>query len=79
MQNLTLRSRVGADGNLHLDIPTTLTNTDLDVIVWLRPINVSDNDERQETFVEWWTKQLANMPSSENHAERDRARYALHS
>ncbi len=70
MQNITLRSRVGTDGRLHLDIPTALTDTELDVIVWLRPVKVSDRD-RRETFSEWWAKQLATVPPHENRSEQD--------
>ena len=69
MQHIALRSRVGTDGKLHLDIPTQLTNTELDIIVWLRPILITDHD-RQETFSEWWAKQLAATPH-ENQRERD--------
>jgi hypothetical protein len=70
MQNITLRSRVGTDGRLYLDIPTRLTDTELDVIVWLRPIKASDHDKR-ETFSEWWAKQLGAIPHRENRPERD--------
>ncbi len=70
MQNITLRSRVGADGRLHLNIPTTLTDTELDVIVWLRPVKVADQD-RKEPFSEWWAKQFAAIPHHEDHSERD--------
>lgn len=70
MENVTLRSHVGADGKLRLDIPTGLTDTELDVVVWLRPVETADHD-RQETFSEWWAKQLATMPHREDYPERD--------
>ncbi|HEW97591.1 MAG: hypothetical protein DRR16_04910 [Candidatus Parabeggiatoa sp. nov. 3] len=69
MQNITLRSHVGADGNLHLNIPTALTNTELEVFVWLRPIEFS-RDSKQETFSEWWAKELASVPHRDNYSER---------
>jgi len=71
MQNITLRSHVGADGNLQLNIPTALPNTELDVLIWLNPINVSDNNESLETFSEWWAKELASVPHHNNEPKRD--------
>jgi hypothetical protein len=71
MQNMTLRSRVGADGNLQLNIPTTLPNTELDVLIWLNPTNLSENNESPETFSEWWAKELATVPHYDNDSERD--------
>ena len=43
MQIITVRSRVGSDGVLHLDIPSNYTEADLDVTVTVRP--VENNDE----------------------------------
>jgi hypothetical protein len=71
MENITLRSRVGADGNLHLSIPTALTNTELEVFVWLRPIEISNSSAKSETFSEWWAKELASVPHRDNDSERD--------
>jgi hypothetical protein len=38
MQTITLRSHVGADGVLRLDIPVDLADTDLEVVVTLQPL-----------------------------------------
>lgn len=38
MQSITLRSHVGPDGILHLQLPVDLKNTDLEVTVTLRAI-----------------------------------------
>lgn len=71
MQNLTLRSRVGADGHLHLNIPTTLANTELDVLIWLSPLNVSASNDSSESFSEWWAKELASVPNRNHDPKRD--------
>jgi hypothetical protein len=39
MQNITLRSHVGKDGILHLDIPVGLTDAELEVTVSLQPVD----------------------------------------
>ncbi|MDM8565056.1 hypothetical protein QUF74_05330 [Candidatus Halobeggiatoa sp. HSG11] len=70
MQNITLRSRVDADGNLQLNIPTTLPNTELDVLVFLRPVNSSDVN-KPKTFSERWYGKFKGMSDSKNNAERD--------
>ena len=41
MQTITVRSRVGSDGVLHLDIPSNYTEADLDVTVTVRPVENS--------------------------------------
>lgn len=38
MQSITLRSHVGTDGILHLDVPVGLHDTDLEVTVTLKPV-----------------------------------------
>ncbi len=38
MQNITLRSHVGSDGILHLDVPVGLTDADLEVTVTIQPV-----------------------------------------
>ena len=37
MQSITLRSYIGPDGILHLDVPVGLTNVDLEVMVIIQP------------------------------------------
>jgi hypothetical protein len=61
MQTITLRSRIGEDGTLHLDIPTNLSNTELEVVIWLRPVEAA-LDAQPERFSQWWAKQLAALP-----------------
>jgi hypothetical protein len=39
MRSILIRSRVGADGVLHLDIPSGLAETDVEVIVVLQPVS----------------------------------------
>ncbi len=70
IQNLTLRSHVGADGLLHLNIPTNLTETDLEITILIRPV-MADN-RQPEKFSEWWSKRLAKFPdAADKAAERD--------
>jgi len=38
MESVNLRSRVGADGILHLDIPSGFSNVELEVMVILQPL-----------------------------------------
>jgi hypothetical protein len=38
MQSIKVRSRVGSDGMLHLQIPAGIKNTDLEVIVVFQPV-----------------------------------------
>ncbi|EDN71140.1 hypothetical protein BGP_2108 [Beggiatoa sp. PS] len=46
MQNITLRSHIGADGNLQLNIPTTLPNTELEVLIFLHPVKSSNFNKK---------------------------------
>lgn len=62
MQSITLRSQIGADGKLYLNIPTNLANMELDVVIWLRPVT-SVATEKSETFSQWWAKQVVATPS----------------
>jgi hypothetical protein len=70
MQNITLRSHVGADGNLQLNIPTALPNTELEVLVFLRPITTSEPN-KPKTFSERWQGKFKGISLSKNNAERD--------
>lgn len=47
MQNITLRSHVGKDGILHLDIPVGLTDAELEVTVSVQPVSPSEVDSPQ--------------------------------
>lgn len=38
MQSINIRSRVGADGILHLDIPVEMTNTEIEVTVTIQAV-----------------------------------------
>jgi hypothetical protein len=46
MQRITLNSRVGQDGILHLDIPVDVTNADLTITVILQPITDSEQENQ---------------------------------
>ena len=43
-----IRSRVGADGILHLDVPSDLVETDVEVMVILQPVRQSDLGRAEE-------------------------------
>jgi len=42
MRSILIRSRVGADGILHLDVPSDLAETDVEVMVILQPVSQPD-------------------------------------
>jgi len=42
MRSILIRSRVGADGVLHLDVPSNLVETDVEVMVIVAPVSQSD-------------------------------------
>lgn len=67
---ITIRSHIGGDGRLQLNIPTQLTNTDLTVVVWLYPVETIERSQL-ETFSEWWSRKLATVPQLETHPEQD--------
>jgi hypothetical protein len=70
IQSITLRSHVGVDGQLHLNVPTNLTETDLEITILIRP--VMEDNRPPEKFSEWWSKQLAKFPeAAATAAERD--------
>jgi hypothetical protein len=39
MESIKIRSHVGADGILHLDIPIEMANTEIEVIVTIQPVS----------------------------------------
>ncbi|MBD2502552.1 hypothetical protein [Anabaena azotica] len=39
MQSINIRSHVGADGILHLDIPVEMTNTEIEVTVTIQEVS----------------------------------------
>ncbi len=41
MQTITLRSHVGSDGILHLEVPVGLTDAELEVTVTIQPVTPS--------------------------------------
>jgi len=69
-KNMMLRSRVGADGNLQLNVPTALPNTELEVFIFLRTLNSSDIN-KPKTFSERWLGKFKGKPQAKNNAERD--------
>lgn len=55
MKSIKLRSHVGQDGILHLDIPVNLQETDLEVTVSFKPVQTPENSSDTEDFnqLEW--------------------------
>ncbi|MBN1138590.1 MAG: hypothetical protein JXM73_18525 [Anaerolineae bacterium] len=43
METIRIHSRVGQDGILKLEVPTSLVNTDLEVVVVMQPASVTDD------------------------------------
>lgn len=60
MQSIHLHCHVGAEGMLHLDIPVAMTNTDLNVMVWVQPVAITDLP-RKPTFSEKWQGKFADI------------------
>jgi hypothetical protein len=50
MQNITLHSCADADGNLQLNIPTTLPNTELEVLVFFTSSQTIDSRATKDIF-----------------------------
>ncbi len=48
MHNIKLRSHVGSDGILHLDVPVEVTDTDLEVTVTIKPIQSTSAKTEEE-------------------------------
>lgn len=44
METITLHSRVGADGLLTLQVPVKATNTDLEVVLIVRPVTAATSE-----------------------------------
>jgi hypothetical protein len=42
MRSIFIRSRVGADGILHLDVPSGLVDTEVEIMVILQPVGQPD-------------------------------------
>ncbi|MCL1464730.1 hypothetical protein [Argonema galeatum] len=47
MQSIKLRSHVGEDGILHLDVPVGIADTDLEVTVTVQPVTAAQTDTPQ--------------------------------
>jgi hypothetical protein len=61
MQTVTLRSHVGEDGVLRLDVPLEVVNTDLEVTVVVQPIAPSPSTEAHEAPSTVWTNAWENL------------------
>jgi hypothetical protein len=48
VRSILIRSRVGADGILHLDVPSNLVETDVEVMVIVAPVSPSDLGRTEE-------------------------------
>jgi hypothetical protein len=55
VQTIHLRSHVGEDGILHLDIPVNISETDLEVTVIVHPVSPRADNSEIEDFnkLEW--------------------------
>jgi hypothetical protein len=55
VQTIHLRSHVGEDGILHLDIPVNLAETDLEITVIVNPVAPRPDNSEVEDFnkLEW--------------------------
>ncbi len=81
MQSITLRSHVGADGILHLQVPVGMTDVDLEVMVIVQPTVKMDSAKTPEelgwstgffekTFGAWQGEPLVREPQGE-YEQRD--------
>jgi hypothetical protein len=70
IQSITLRSHVGVDGQLHLNIPTDLTATDLEVIVLLKPVSPATANQPR-TFSERWRGKFKGLYQVQKQATQD--------
>jgi hypothetical protein len=70
MQSITLRSHVGADGQLQLNIPTDLMEMDLEVTVFLKSIS-STKINQQQTFSERWRGKFKGLGEIQKLAAQD--------
>jgi len=50
MKSIRLRSHVGQDGILHLDIPVNIKETDVEVTVSFNPVESQENTPDREDF-----------------------------
>lgn len=48
MQKIVLRTRVGKDGILHLDVPVALQDADLEVTVTVQPVSLTQTKSPEE-------------------------------
>ena len=48
MRSILIRSRASADGVLHLDVPSNLVETDVEVMAILQPVRQSDLGRTEE-------------------------------
>ena len=58
MQNFSLKTHIGADGILHLDLPVAVKNTDLKVTVICNPLTAS-SQHPLERYVGCFSEQEA--------------------
>ncbi|MBD2605624.1 hypothetical protein H6G81_14075 [Scytonema hofmannii FACHB-248] len=75
MQSIKLCSHVGADGLLHLDIPTGIVTGDIEVEVIIRPINPSPREWMPGFFEEvigGWVGELLERPEQGEFETREK-------
>lgn len=60
MKTLQIRTQIGQDGVLRLELPTGLSDTALDVVVVLHPVKTEQSE--REAFIEATAGSLADDP-----------------
>lgn len=72
MQSVTLRAYVGENGILRLEIPTDLSDTDVEVMVIFHPVNTATEKKQSgwtEGFFEKNAGSIPDFPDRESQGE----------
>jgi hypothetical protein len=77
MKIIKLRSRIGSDGTLHLDLPIGLTDTELEIIITVEPVKTLTEEELgwspgffEKTAGAWEGEPLIREPQGEREFSR---------
>lgn len=74
MQSINIRSHVGADGILHLDIPVEMTNTEIEVTVTIQEVSPQKRGWMPGFFEEvigGWVGEPLERPKQEEYDYRE--------
>ena len=82
MESIKLRSHVGKDGILHLDIPVNMKETDLEITVSFNTIksqdNVSDSDDfNQLDWQEFIARTAGSLAEDESFFRHSQGEYEI--